>query len=352
MALLPAPGSVYYFFFEKCRDVILTSKSKVAATNATTQAAKIAAGGALTTLESMLAGAIAGSATTLISNPIWVISTRQAVRAAPPKAAASASSSKTPAVPVKKLGFVQTIQHIFKTDGLTAFWKGIGPSLVLVINPILQYTAFERLRSMTLDGKKKRGAVARLSDLEVFFLGALSKLLATGLTYPQIGECSLFDDECGAKASPCLSPASHQEQTAERRKGRLQRLDGHDGHCEPGGVSAVVLTNPSPSHRSRSYRPFVPQLCWPVPRHHEQAAAERADGCASLCQQGAHLRHHKKGHGTCRPAIAIVICPRSAFLPVQVQPAQLQCQSYYCLLSHRSARLSSCSSGLSLSLHH
>lgn len=186
--------SVYYFFFEKCRDVILTSKSRVVAANATTQAATIAAGGALTTLESMLAGAIAGSATTIISNPIWVISTRQTVRVAPP--ASTPGPSSKPAAPVKKLGFVQTIQHILKTDGITAFWKGLGPSLVLVINPILQYTAFERLRSTVLEGKKKRGAIPRLNDFEVFLLGALSKLLATGLTYPQIGECDLGKKQC------------------------------------------------------------------------------------------------------------------------------------------------------------
>jgi adenine nucleotide transporter 17 len=178
---------VYYFFFERCRDVILNSKSKVAASHATTQAATIAAGGALTTLESMLAGAIAGSATTIISNPIWVINTRQTVRRSPVNQSAGPSSK--PAAPVKKLGFVETIQHVLKTDGVTAFWKGLGPSLVLVINPILQYTAFERLRSAVMDGKIKRGAIPKLSDFEVFLLGALSKLLATGLTYPQIGEC-------------------------------------------------------------------------------------------------------------------------------------------------------------------
>jgi len=161
----------------------------VVAANATTQAAKIAAGGALTTLESMLAGAIAGSATTIISNPIWVISTRQAVRASSSRSDA-AGPSKKPSPPMKKLGFVQTIQHILKTDGVTAFWKGLGPSLVLVINPILQYTAFERLRSMALDGKRKRGVMPKLNDFEVFMLGALSKLFATGLTYPQIGECA------------------------------------------------------------------------------------------------------------------------------------------------------------------
>lgn len=171
---------VYYFFFEKCRDVILTSKQRIAAANAVTEGAKIAAGGALSTAESMLAGAIAGSATTMISNPIWVINTRQTVRAP----AQRTVNGKQPVV--KKLSFFGTIKHVYNTDGLKAFWKGLGPALVLVINPILQYTAYEQLRSLVLEGKRKRNAPIRLSDLEVFLLGALSKLFATGITYPQI----------------------------------------------------------------------------------------------------------------------------------------------------------------------
>jgi hypothetical protein len=237
--------SVYYFFFERVRDVILTSKSKSVATNATTQAAKIAAGGALTTLESMLAGAIAGSATTIVSNPIWVISTRQTVRArSSPQASKAAGPSSKPAPPVKKLGFIQTIQHILKTDGVTAFWKGLGPSLILVINPILQYTAFERLRSMALDGKKKRGVLPKLNDFEVFLLGALSKLLATGLTYPQIGEHFMLCARCPIRI--CCSrlsqlfTCSHQKQTTEWSKGCFQCVDSHDGHCEQRGVSRTT----------------------------------------------------------------------------------------------------------------
>lgn len=41
--------------------MILTSKQRIAAANAASEGAKIAAGGALSTLESMLAGAIAGT---------------------------------------------------------------------------------------------------------------------------------------------------------------------------------------------------------------------------------------------------------------------------------------------------
>jgi adenine nucleotide transporter 17 len=40
----------------------------------------------------------------------------------------------------KKLNFIQTILHIIKTDGFAAFFNGLGPALILVSNPILQFT--------------------------------------------------------------------------------------------------------------------------------------------------------------------------------------------------------------------
>lgn len=56
-------------------------------------------------------------------------------------------------------------------------YKGVIPALVLVINPIIQYTAFEKL-------KESREKVKILTTIDFFILGALSKLLATSITYP------------------------------------------------------------------------------------------------------------------------------------------------------------------------
>ena len=84
-------------------------------------------GKGLSTLESMLAGLIAGevlnpllkqqkshithegSATTIISNPIWVIQTSQAVR--------TLGNNANQPVVVKKLGFFETVQSILAKDG-------------------------------------------------------------------------------------------------------------------------------------------------------------------------------------------------------------------------------------------
>lgn len=66
----------------------------------------------------------------------------------------------------------------------SAFWRGIGPALILVMNPIIQYTAFEQLKNFLIKrrtsklraaGGKGIAAVA-LSDWDFFLLGALSKL--------------------------------------------------------------------------------------------------------------------------------------------------------------------------------
>ncbi|KAF8165368.1 mitochondrial carrier domain-containing protein [Crassisporium funariophilum] len=166
-------NGVYYYFYERSREILLRSKT---------------GSKALSTLESMLSGLIAGSATTLISNPIWVVQTSQAVRTL-------GSGSNQPAI-IKKLGFFETVQNILAKDGLGAFWRGIGPALILVMNPIIQYTAFEQLKNLLIARRTNKlraagaaqavAAVVVLSDLDFFLLGAISKLAATSLTYPYI----------------------------------------------------------------------------------------------------------------------------------------------------------------------
>ncbi|KAJ3067681.1 hypothetical protein HDU98_009117 [Podochytrium sp. JEL0797] len=129
---------------------------------------------AISTLESMTAGAIAGAATSLITNPIWVVNMRQTVQ------------KKSTTDPTKKpLTVLQTVQKIFKEEGITGFWKGIMPALILVINPIIQYTVFERLKDMMQARRTAKGG-GLLTGFDFFLLGAVSKLCATSITYPYI----------------------------------------------------------------------------------------------------------------------------------------------------------------------
>jgi adenine nucleotide transporter 17 len=127
----------------------------------------------LTTIESMIAGALAGSATVLITNPIWVVNTRMTARK-------SESEEVLPgSTPAKKPSTIGTLISIIKDEGFARLFAGVMPALVLVINPILQYTVFEQMKNML---EKKR----RVTPTDAFYLGALGKLLATSITYPYI----------------------------------------------------------------------------------------------------------------------------------------------------------------------
>lgn len=163
---------VYYYWYEWTRAFF--------------EAAAVKAGRAskkLTTVESMIAGAIAGSATVILTNPIWVINTRMTTRkhedgdgdskdtlpGGNPKAKAAAAPSST----------IGTLLAMLREEGPQALFAGVLPALVLVINPILQYTLFEQLKNAV---EKRR----RVTPAVAFFLGALGKLFATSITYPYI----------------------------------------------------------------------------------------------------------------------------------------------------------------------
>lgn len=86
-----------------------------------------------------------------------------------------------------KIGMREAAKNILKEEGIVGFWRGILPALVLVSNPVIQYTVFERLKRIVEKSKKN------LSAIDYFWLGAgkslhnlVSKLCATSLTYPYI----------------------------------------------------------------------------------------------------------------------------------------------------------------------
>lgn len=131
----------------------------------------------------MAAGAIAGSATVLITNPIWVVNTRMTARKEETsEPLLPTKEGEAPAVPEKKKrapNTLSTFLKILREDGPTRLFAGVLPALVLVINPILQYTIFEQLKQVL---EKRR----KVTATDSFLLGALGKLAATSITYPYI----------------------------------------------------------------------------------------------------------------------------------------------------------------------
>ncbi|KAJ5714520.1 Mitochondrial substrate/solute carrier [Penicillium malachiteum] len=152
---------VYYYWYEWTRAAF--EKAAIQAGRSSKK---------LTTVESMIAGAIAGSATVLITNPIWVINTRMTARK-------SESEESLPGAPKTKASTLSTLMELLKKDGPKGLFAGVLPALILVINPILQYTIFEQLKNVV---ERRR----RMTPKDAFYLGALGKILATSITYPYI----------------------------------------------------------------------------------------------------------------------------------------------------------------------
>ncbi|CAD6505701.1 BgTH12-01191 [Blumeria graminis f. sp. triticale] len=152
---------VYYYWYELTR-----SSFEVAALRSGRHPKR------LTTVESMVAGAIAGSTTVLLTNPIWVVNTRMTIRK-------QNNASTKDLVITQSPSTLGTLVDLIKNDGPLALFAGVAPALILVINPILQYTIFEQLRNML---QQKR----RMTPTIAFLLGALGKLFATTITYPYI----------------------------------------------------------------------------------------------------------------------------------------------------------------------
>ncbi|KAF3766561.1 mitochondrial carrier [Cryphonectria parasitica EP155] len=171
---------VYYYWYEWTRAFFEAAADKAG------RASK-----RLTTVESMIAGAIAGSATVIITNPIWVVNTRMTTR----KHEAEEDKEKDVEAVVGSEGGVDskkqqqqrsqrpttlgTLTALLRNEGPKALFSGVLPALVLVINPILQYTLFEQLKNAV---ERRR----RVTPTIAFFLGALGKLFATSITYPYI----------------------------------------------------------------------------------------------------------------------------------------------------------------------
>ncbi|KAK4056336.1 hypothetical protein OIO90_002780 [Microbotryomycetes sp. JL221] len=117
--------------------------------------------GALSTATELALGALAAAFAQVFTIPVSVVATRQQLSD-------------------KATTFLSTIKDILQDDGITGLWRGLKPSLVLCVNPAITYGMFERLKSMTLQEGEK------MTPGKAFVLGALSKTMATVVTYPYI----------------------------------------------------------------------------------------------------------------------------------------------------------------------
>lgn len=123
------------------------------------------AGATISTIMELLIGAGAGALAQIFTIPVAVVTTRQQT------------------MPLgERLDLKSTAMEIVQEEGWTGLWKGLKPSLVLVINPAITYGMYSRIQEVVLKAFRRKDMTPGL----VFLVGALAKTLATVVTYPYI----------------------------------------------------------------------------------------------------------------------------------------------------------------------
>ncbi|KAF8623653.1 hypothetical protein AX17_007352 [Amanita inopinata Kibby_2008] len=141
----------------------------------------------LSTAAELLLGAVAGALAQIFTIPVSVIATRQQVgRVSSPTSRSASTASLNGSEGKSDDSFLGVAREIIEEEGVTGLWLGLRPGLVLTVNPAITYGAFERVKSLVLLARGKFSSNAKMSPWLSFLVGALSKTLATVVTYPYI----------------------------------------------------------------------------------------------------------------------------------------------------------------------
>ncbi|KAJ7170807.1 mitochondrial carrier domain-containing protein [Mycena crocata] len=163
----------YFFFYSFVRNSYINRLMR-----------KLPAGAALPALSTaaeLLIGALAGALAQIFTIPVSVIATRQQVGRQNGLKSEESQSGKA-----EDDSFLGVGREIIEEEGVGGLWLGIKPGLVLTVNPAITYGVFERVKGIFVAAQIKAGANDKITPGLSFVIGALSKTLATVVTYPYI----------------------------------------------------------------------------------------------------------------------------------------------------------------------
>jgi adenine nucleotide transporter 17 len=88
------------------------------------------------------------------------------------------------------------IMKIYREGGLSGFYRGIVPSLILTLNPVIQFTTYDLMKAFI--SKSRNGKV---SSLDLILISLTTKLFTVLSNYPLITTKTLF--QANTKLSAC-----------------------------------------------------------------------------------------------------------------------------------------------------
>lgn len=104
---------------------------------------------------------MSGLANSLATTPIWFINTRMAI--------VKGESKKT---------IWETVKEVYHKEGISAFYKGVLPNMILVTNPIINFVIYEALKKLLIKNN------CTLNAVQLFVISFIGKAIATLCTYP------------------------------------------------------------------------------------------------------------------------------------------------------------------------
>ena len=157
----------------------------------------------LPVLEELGVGFVAGALSRFCTTPVANIVTR--LQTASMVSSRSSGNSSGP----HKATMSSIAAEIRAEKGIQGFWSGYSASLILTLNPSLTFFFFETLKRLSLPQSRRENPPASAT----FFLAAMSKALASSITYP----FSLAKSRAQVSSRSVDTHENEDEETKEKR---------------------------------------------------------------------------------------------------------------------------------------
>uniref|UniRef100_A0A8C6SCT7 Peroxisomal membrane protein PMP34 n=1 Tax=Neogobius melanostomus TaxID=47308 RepID=A0A8C6SCT7_9GOBI len=122
----------------------------------------------------LLMGIVAGAVNVILTTPMWVVNTRLKLQ--------GVKFRNEDLHQTHYRGIFDAFSQIIASEGVGTLWNGTLPSLILVLNPAVQFMIYEAMKRRAGKGNKK--VTYALMYTEIFLIGAIAKAIATTVTYP------------------------------------------------------------------------------------------------------------------------------------------------------------------------